>query len=265
MGQPYSPSPSGGGHTRVGFAREAMCALLPVPGRERAGVRVPAHGAASPLTPTLSPNGGEGDQGGRPCPVTQKNLPQKTGKELGEGQRAANRVLADATLPDAEVNMAIEALYRRVERLEQAHWQWKRLASGALAVLAIVVLLGAAAGKRVKSPAELRAQHLVLVDKADKVKAELTVGSNDQPALVLVDDAGKPRLMLALSKYGEPTLSFADAGGTQRLVLSLDLYGTMLRLTDDAGNPRAVLVVPSAGEPALELLSKDDQVLWHAP
>ena len=30
-----------------------------------------------PLTQTLSPSGGEGDQGGWPCLVTQKNLPQK--------------------------------------------------------------------------------------------------------------------------------------------------------------------------------------------
>jgi hypothetical protein len=168
--------------------------------------------------------------------------------------------------PSPSMNAVLEALSRRVARLEQANWQWKRLASGALAALAIVVLLGAAAtGKRDKNPPEVRAQRLVLVDKADKARAELTVVSDDQPTLVLVDNAGNPRLMLALSKYGEPTLSFADAGGTRRLVLSLDLYGTMLRLTDDAGNPRAALVVPSAGEPELELLSHDDKVLWHAP
>ena len=263
MSQPHPPSPSGKELTRVGFAREAMCSLRPLPGRERAEVRVPAHGASSPLTQTLSPSGGEGDQGGRPCPVTPKNLPQKAGREQGEGQRAASR--ADATPPDAEANIVLEALSRRVERLEQANWQWKRLASGALAALAIVGLLGAATGKRDKNPPEVRAQRLVLVDKADKARAELTVVSDDQPALLLVDHAGKPRLMLALSKYGEPTLSFADAGGTRRLVLSLDLYGTMLRLTDDAGNPRAALVVPSAGEPEIELLSQDDKVLWHAP
>jgi hypothetical protein len=47
--------------------------------------------------------------------------------------------------------------------------------------------------------------------------------------------------------------------------LNLDLYGTLLRFTDDAGNPRATLVVPSAGEPELELLGKNDRVLWRAP
>ena len=71
--------------------------------------------------------------------------------------------------------------------------------------------------------------------------------------------------MLTLSKYGEPTLSFADAGGTRRIMLSLDLYGAMLRFADDAGSPRAALVVPSEGEPELELLSKDDKLLWRAP
>jgi hypothetical protein len=89
--------------------------------------------------------------------------------------------------------------------------------------------------------------------------------SEHLPGLVLLDDAGKPRLMLALSKYGEPTLSFADAAGTRRIVLSLDLYGAMLRLADDAGSPRAALVVPSEGEPELELLSKDDKLLWRSP
>jgi hypothetical protein len=191
--------------------------------------------------------------------------PFPSGRGLGEGQKAARRVLADAILPDAEAKPAIEALSRRVERLEHANRRWKRLASGALALLGIIVLLGAAANKKAKNLAEVRAQRLVLVDKADKERAALRMVSDDQPGMVLADDAGKPRLMLALSKYGEPTLSFADAGGTRRLVLSLDLYGTMLRLTDDAGNPRAALVVPSEGEPELELLSKDDKVLWHAP
>ena len=159
----------------------------------------------------------------------------------------------------------LETLSRRVERLEHANLQWKRLATWALALLGIVVLLGAAASRKAKSPAELRAQRIVLVDKAEKGRAELTLMSENQPGLLLADDAGKPRLTLALSKYGEPTLSFADAGGTRRMVLSLDLYGAMLRFTDDAGNPRAALVVPSEGEPALELLSKDDKLLWHAP
>src|SRR5215510_12343721 len=157
----------------------------------------------------------------------------------------------------------LETLSQRVERLEQANLQWKRLASWALALLGVVVLLGAVASKKAKSPAELRTQSLVLVDKADKRRGELTLISELQPGLVLADNAGTPRLMLALSKYGEPTLSFTDAGGTRRIVLSLDLYGTMLRFADDAGNPRAALVVPSKGEPELELLSKDDKLLWR--
>jgi hypothetical protein len=37
-----------------------------------------------PLTQPLSPSGGEGAQGGRPCPVAQKTLQKKAIK--GEGQ-----------------------------------------------------------------------------------------------------------------------------------------------------------------------------------
>ena len=93
----------------------------------------------------------------------------------------------------------------------------------------------------------------------------VTLLPDNQPGLMLMDDAGKPRLMLALSKYGEPMLSFADAGGTRRIILSLDLYGAMLRFADDVGSPRAALAVPSEGEPELELLGKDDKLLWRAP
>ncbi len=82
---------------------------------------------------------------------------------------------------------------------------------------------------------------------------------------VILDDTGKPRLTLSLSQYVEPTLRFADAGGTRRIVLGLDLYGTVLRFTADSGNLRAALVVPSEGEPELELVGKDDKILWRVP
>ncbi len=158
-----------------------------------------------------------------------------------------------------------QALAQRVDRLERASRWWKRLTSVTLVGVTIMVLLGATAGKTAKSPTELRGQRIVLVDKAEQGRAELTLLSDNQPGLMLTDDSGKPRLMLALSKYGEPMLSFADAGGTRRIILSLDLYGTLLRFTDDAGNPRAALVVPAEGEPELELLGKDDKLLWRAP
>ena len=178
---------------------------------------------------------------------------------------AARRVTYGSAQEAMMDRPTLETLSRRVACLERTNRRWKRLASWTLALLGIVGLLGAAASKKAKSPAELRAQRIVLVDKAEKGRAELMLIAEDQPGLVLVDDAGKPRLTLTLSKYGEPALSFADARGTRRIILSLDLYGTMLRFTDDAGNPRAALAVPSEGEPELELLSKDDKLLWRAP
>ena len=158
-----------------------------------------------------------------------------------------------------------QALARRVDRLERESRWWKRLASVTLVLLGILVLLGAATSKKAKSPAEVRGQRVVLVDKAEQSRAELTMLPDNQPSLMLTDNAGKPRLVLALSNYGEPMLSFVDAGGTRRIILSLDLYGTLLRFTDAAGNPRAALVVPPEGEPELELLSKDGKLLWRAP
>jgi hypothetical protein len=162
-----------------------------------------------------------------------------------------------------EPNLA--ALTQRVERLERTTQRWKRLTSFTLVLLGIIVLLGATTSQKPKIPSELRAQRFVLVDKARRARAEFAVVSDNQPGLVLSDNAGRPRLTLSLTQYGEPTLSFADAGGTRRIVLGLDLYGTLLRFTDDSGNLRAALVVPSTGEPELELVGKDDKVLWRAP
>jgi hypothetical protein len=159
----------------------------------------------------------------------------------------------------------LEVLTERVERLEHATLRWKRLASFMLVLLGIAVLLGAKAGKKPSPPAELRAQRIVLVDKADKGRAALAVVSDNQPSLTLLDDTGRPRLTLSLTQYGEPTLSFVDAEGIRRIVLGLDLYGTVLRFTDDSGNLRAALMVPSEGEAELELIGKDDKILWRAP
>jgi len=159
----------------------------------------------------------------------------------------------------------LKVLTGRVERRERVTRWWKCPAGFILALLGIAVLLGAKAGKKPAIPAELRAQRVVLVDKTDKERAALAVVSDNQPGLVLLDDTWKPRRTLSLSQYGEPTLSFADAGGTRRIVLGLDLYGTVLRFTDDSGNLRAALVVPSKGEPELELVGRDDKILWRAP
>jgi hypothetical protein len=185
--------------------------------------------------------------------------------DVGWTTRADDRT----THPNRREGMMSEPILKvltgRVERLERAARWWKHLASFMLALLGIAVLLGAKAGKKPAIPEELRAQRVVLVDKANKGRAALEMVSDNQPGLVLLDDAGRPRLTLSLTQYGEPTLSFADAGGTRRIVLGLDLYGTVLRFTDDSGNLRAALAVPSEGEPELELVGKDDKILWRAP
>ena len=157
------------------------------------------------------------------------------------------------------------ALTQRLERLEQENRQWKRVASLTIALLGAVILIGATMSKKGKVPEELRTKRLVLVDEAARGRAEFSVTTDNRPALVLSDEAGKPRLRLYLSQYGEPTLSFADTAGKRRLVLTLDLYGTLLQFADEAGKLRAALAVPAEGEPEMELLGRDDKVLWRAP
>jgi hypothetical protein len=158
-----------------------------------------------------------------------------------------------------------DAVIRRVERLERANRRWKYGVAVAAAGLGLVVLLGAVPSKKPKVPGEVRARQFVLVDETDKARAELAAVSENQPQLILSDAAGKPRVLLSLSQHGEPLLSFADAAGHRRIVLKLDLYGTLLRFTDNAGNLRAALAVPAEGEPELELLGKNNEVLWRVP
>jgi hypothetical protein len=160
---------------------------------------------------------------------------------------------------------ALSALTRRIDRLEQENRRWKRLASMALALLGVAVLLGAATGKKSSIPEELRTSRLLLMDKGEKPRAEFSISPDHRPGLIFSDDAGKPRLTLSLSQHGEPTLSFADAVGQPRVVMGIDLYGTLLRLADAGGNLRAALLVPSEGEPELELVGKDNKVRWRAP
>jgi hypothetical protein len=159
----------------------------------------------------------------------------------------------------------MEAVTRRLERLERDHRRWKRVAGWAVAGFALTVLLGAVPGKKAHIPDEVRAKRFVLIDTADRARAELAIIAENQPHLALFDDAGKPRLMLSLGRYGEPSLSLLDAAGHRRIALSLDLYGALLRFSDAAGHVRVVLAVPAEGEPEFELLGKDDKVRWRVP
>ena len=160
---------------------------------------------------------------------------------------------------------SLHILTWRVDRLEQENRRWKRLAGLAVTLLGVVVLLGATAGTKAKIPEELRTRRLVLVAQGEQPRAEFALGSDNRPGLTLSDDAGKPRLALSLSQHGEPTMSFIDAVGQPRVVVSVDLYGTLLRVADEAGRLRASLAVPAEGEPELELVGKEDKLLWRAP
>jgi hypothetical protein len=159
----------------------------------------------------------------------------------------------------------LEALTARLDRLERQSRRWQRLAGLAAAIVGASVLLGAVPHKREKAPQEVRATRFILLDGADRPRAELSTLAEHQPRLTLADADGKPRLVLELSPHGEPSIGLLDAAGHRRFAVSLDLYGTLLRIADDAGQLRAALAVPAAGEPELELVGRDDRVRWRAP
>lgn len=87
-------------------------------------------------------------------------------------------------------------LTQRLDRLERELRRWKILGSAAVAVLALVVLMGA---KGAKVPDEIRAKRFVLVDEIGKQRAVL--GSGEVPHQVLPSLPGKKPFATGLTLF----------------------------------------------------------------
>jgi len=148
-----------------------------------------------------------------------------------------------------------DTLVRRSDRVVRDIARWK---VPAMAVLGLILLMGAAEGQKGKVLSEIRAENIILVDKAGTIRAGLTVGADGKAGLVLADDEGRIRAGLGVTPDGSPGLALADKEGVRRAGLAIAADGTVrLDLTDKKGQPRAELAVLDYGSPVLFLRGPD--------
>ena len=161
-----------------------------------------------------------------------------------------------------------EAIVARLEKLERENRRWRRIGIAALALVAGVVIVGAAR----PAPSTITAHQILLTDKAGNLRGRLTAidgnfpsltlydgrghamlsvkGGGPQPGISIGDTAGKTRIMLG---GVSPNLSFYDDAGDTTVSLDGDALGPRLLLFDEAGKMRVHLGGP---EPSLDLMDR---------
>jgi hypothetical protein len=137
----------------------------------------------------------------------------------------------------------VESLHRRLARLERTAHRWRLVGWSAVAMLGLLVLLGASTRAGRTAVAEVIARELILVDRTQTPRASLTIDQEGGPGLLFLDQHGNVRVGLAVLADGRPSLGLRDAQGQPRVVLALDPQGT----------------------PIFRLLDAQGQVLWSAP
>jgi hypothetical protein len=154
--------------------------------------------------------------------------------------------------------MSTEQRLAQVER--QLRWH-KRLGALAIAVGAVVVLVGQARDE----PAHLRVRSLTMVNDQNEVRAQLhmQIGS---PFLLLMDKKGRERVSLCAGAMGSTALSFMARDGKGRLAIGIGAGEVpVLYVRDSKGTGRIDMSVGADGTPSLSFLDPDGKVIWKAP
>jgi hypothetical protein len=138
---------------------------------------------------------------------------------------------------------ADEDMRDRLTRLERTLRRWRLAGYGMLAVLGVIILIGAAVRTDPKTADEVLARHFILVGRTPSPRASLTLGKDGGPGLLFFDQQGKVRAGLTLLADGRPSVGLLDAQGQSRVVLTVESDGT----------------------PILRLLDAQGKVLWSAP
>ncbi len=119
---------------------------------------------------------------------------------------------------EAMVELEIETLARRVDRVERENRLLKRAGVLALAVIAALVLMGQGTMKTAppgKPGKIVGAEQFIVHDARGGVRAELGTLPNGTVRLVLYDrgNPGETRVILSAGPETSPALSFSDNAG----------------------------------------------------
>ena len=148
----------------------------------------------------------------------------------------------------------MEALVRRLDRVERENRRWQWIATVTIGVIAAAVVMGQVTPGEVGKV--LEAEKFVLRDRDGMSRAEL--GIIDGASVLLLNDRdGKPGVALSVLPDGPRTLALLDKEGRARSVLTARTDGDSgLRLFDKNRMHRASLDVRADGRPILRLAEK---------
>lgn len=136
----------------------------------------------------------------------------------------------------------IEAMYRRLEKVEKQNRLWRAALLCLLAVIGSLLLLGQAS----PSGRTITAEEFVLQDKMGRKRAVLSTRqttekgkliSEGPPILALYDEQGRNRAHFRLMDEGNPDIWLGDGNGKLRAAFGLGPDGTpALLLFDESFN-----------------------------
>jgi hypothetical protein len=160
----------------------------------------------------------------------------------------------------------VDTIVRRLERLQRAHRRWQVIGWTAMALLGLIVLLGAMARQELDLANEVRTRALVVVDKEGKPRMDLRVAVDDSMHLALMDREGLNRISLSVLSHQGSHVMLMDQDGRARVGLSVLADGRPgLSLYDGAAKPQLRLGVFPDGTPGLALYDKAGKGLWSTP
>ena len=158
----------------------------------------------------------------------------------------------------------IEALTRRVHRVERENRRLHKIGAATLAMIAGVVLMGQVEKQTV--PKAIEAESFVVRDAKGKLRAILGVWQDGEVRLLLPDQEQRSRAILAVKPDGSPYLGLYDASGKRRIGMAVLQDGMLaLGFAHADGKSRAGLSVWPDGSSTMFLADADGRVLWRAP
>ena len=194
----------------------------------------------------------------------------------------------------------IDVISRRLTRLERSNRRWKLLATAALALLGILLIVGAKGSTQQPVADELRARAFVLVDERGGLLARLGRLPHGVLGLGFYDDGRRSRILLSVNEDGTSSLNLFSKGGRSGALLNASRTGgaslrlldanwknratiatwpngaPFLRFADRHGRDRILvgsteLKVKPSGElversaPRVQFFDEDESILWQAP
>jgi hypothetical protein len=152
----------------------------------------------------------------------------------------------------------LEALARRVGRLERECRRWRR--AGTAAALGAIALVAAVAAKR--PDGEIKVDRITVQGKdGGGIHLEAEDGL---PSLTFYS-AGQERIAIRVAEGGSPTVAFVD-GGAPRMTLGLGRNGApILNFNDENRRRRISLgIFPKVG-PLISVLDEQNKVSFKTP